>query len=119
MNKTQHLRTSKKTKKQYLSEYAQFPALSKAVLRQMGATWAEIVAHPSNYANAENGVSGFIYYRETEPFASRHLGKIMQCYNWFTEECMGHPWGKPSDLNWLAWFALEHTVGEITNYMED
>ena len=119
MNKTQHLRTSKKTKKQYLSEYAKFPELSKAVLRQMSATWAEIVEHPAGYANAENGVSGFIYYHETEPFAKRNLGLIMQAYHSHTENHIGYPWGKPSDLNWLAWFALEHTVSEITNYMED
>jgi len=108
-----------KTKKEYLSSYAQFPALSKAVLRQIGATWAEIVEHPSSYANAGNGVSGFIYYCETEPFARRNVEEILQCYEWFTEEFVGHPWGKPSDLTWLAWFALEHTVGEITDYMED
>lgn len=109
----------RKTKKEYLSTYAQFPALSKAVLRQMPATWAEIVEHPEGYANAEGGVSGFIYYRETEGFASRNLGRIMQAYDSYTDEHVGHPWGKPSDLTWLAWFALEHTIGEIINYLED
>lgn len=108
-----------KTKEAYLNEFAQFPTLSEAVLTKLGQEWDDLVQSPEDFGNADNGVSGFIYYADTIEFAKQNIEQIHACYNYFTEEHMGHPWGKPADLDWLAKFALEHTIGEIINYLED
>lgn len=43
--------------------------LEKAVLSQIGITRKEFKKNVSDYFNAQNGVSGFIYYGDTHEFA--------------------------------------------------
>ena len=95
-------------------------ALSLAVMRQMGATWNELWEHPEDFRDASAGISGFIYYSETEPFAKRNLENIVLCLNDFESE-IGEPLKKDKDnlLNWYAWFALEHIIDRIMMYKEN
>jgi hypothetical protein len=46
--------------------------LKKAVLKQIGVTEKEFTQNVSNYFNAQNGVSGFIYYSDTHAFALKN-----------------------------------------------
>lgn len=109
---------NKITKKEFL-EQSRNPELAKRVLKQMGADWKEIIAYPEDYRNAGAGVSGFIYYSETEKFAKRNIELILKALNEFEEE-IGEPLKKDNDnyLNWLSWFALENTIQEIMDYKE-
>ena len=80
----------------------------------MGATWAEVWENPEDYRDADAGVSGFIYYNETEPFAKRNIKNILTCLNNLEDE-LGEPLKKDNDnlLNWYAWFALEHIIDKV------
>jgi len=108
-----------KTKKEFLNDFSRNSELAKKVLNQMGASWQEIKECPYNYRDAGAGVSGFIYYSETEPFAKRNIELILQTLNEFEQE-MGEPLKKDNNnlLNWYAWFALENTIQEIIDYLE-
>lgn len=92
--------------------------LFRAVVRQ-GPDWSEIWERPEDFRDAGAGVSGFIYYSDTEPFAKRNMVEIMQCLNDFEDE-IGEPLKKDNDnlLNWLAWFALEHVIDKVMAYKE-
>ena len=94
--------------------------LFRAVMRQMGATWGEVWEYPEDYRDAGAGVSGFIYYSETKPFAKRNLENILLCLN-DLEQDLGEPLKKNNDhlLNWYAWFSLEHIIDKIMMYKED
>jgi hypothetical protein len=110
-----------KTKKDFLTNYSNHPELAKKVLNQMTVSWNEIAVCPDDYRNAAHGVSGFIYYSETVKFAKRNLVLIMRALNEYEREC--GQLDKPTDddtqyFNWLAWFALENTIQEITYYLE-
>ncbi len=109
-----------KTKKDFLENYCGCPELAVKVFNQMGASWQEIKEHPMDYRDASGGVSGFIYYNETEPFAKRNVELILdamkefytdvgECPNWKEE---------PNILNWCAWFALERVIQEVIDYVE-
>ena len=93
--------------------------LFRAVIRQMSATWQEVFECPMDYRDAGAGVSGFIYYTETEKFAKRHIENILSVLNKF-ETNIGEPLKKDNNnlLNWYAWFALEHTIQKIIDYKE-
>jgi len=111
-----------KTKKEFLEKYARHPELAKKVFRQMGADWKEIIKYPEDYRDAGAGVSGFIYYSETVPFAKRNLVLIMNSLNEFEHET-GSPLKKPTDdktqfYNWLSWFALESVIDDVICYKE-
>lgn len=110
----------KKTKKDFLKNYCSCPELAKKVFRQMGATWEELFKCPDDYRTASGGISGFIYYSETEPFAKRNIELILMALNAFEDE-LGEPLKKDNDnlLNWYAWFALEHVVQEVMDYKEN
>lgn len=88
--------------------------LFKQVMRQMSATWEEVWEHPMDYRDAGAGVSGFIYYSETELFARMNIDAILNCLNQFEDE-LGKPLKKDSGnlLNWYAWFALEHIIDKV------
>ena len=110
-----------KTKKEFI-ENCQHPELANKVLNKMGASWNEIIEHPYDYRNAGDGVSGFIYYSETVPFAKSNLVLIQNVLNEFELEC--GVLKKPTDdetqyYNWMAWFALENTIQEIIYYKEN
>jgi len=92
--------------------------LFRAVVRQVG-DWQSMVENPEDYRDAGAGVSGFIYYSETQPFAKRNIEDILACLNDFEQE-IGEPLKKDNDnlLNWYAWFALEHIVQKIMDYKE-
>jgi len=91
--------------------------LFRAVMRQLNASWGEVWEYPEDYRNALNGVGGFIYYNETEPFAKRNIENIMKCIIEFEDET-GVPMHTENDLNWYAWFALEHIIDKIMCYKE-
>ena len=57
-------------KKSCSSDYEK--RLFRAVMRQLSASWSEAWANPRDYRDAGNGVGGFIYNGETEPFAKRN-----------------------------------------------
>lgn len=104
------------TREQYLSE-SRMPELARLVLDQMGMDWEEIIERPEDFRDAGAGVSGFIYYSDTVPFAKDNLVLIMNALNEFESET-GCPLKKPTDdetqfYNWMAWFALESVVDEI------
>lgn len=111
-----------KTKKEFLERFASHPELAKKVFRQMGVDWKEIIEYPEDFRDASSGVSGFVYYRDTVPFAKRNMVLITKALHDFEQE-MGTPLKKPTDdetqyLNWLAWFALENTIDEVMGYKE-
>ncbi len=119
---------AKKTKKEYLEQYAKYPRLSKAVLnklRESGITWYDIVENPNDFRDASNGVPGFTYYKDTVPFGQLHGGIISKVIEDFEEETGTNI--KPPEYaseerdyyNWLAWFALEYVVNEINDYLEN
>ena len=99
--------------------YEEEKSLFRAVMRQMGATWKEVWEHPYYYRTADAGVSGFISYNETEPFAKRNIINILFCLNVLEDE-IGEPLHKDRDnlLNWYAWFALEHVIDKVIQAKE-
>ena len=106
------------TKTKFL-ENCRHPELAKKVLAQIEASWDEIIEHPEDYRDAGAGVSGFIYYNETEPFAKRNIELILKALAEFEDE-IGEPLKKDNNnlLNWYAWFALENTIQEIIDFKE-
>lgn len=90
----------------------------RAVVKQFG-DWDSLFTYPEDCRDASAGVSGFIYYVDTEKFAKRQIVNILHVLNDFEEE-IGEPLIKDNDnlLNWYAWFALEHTVQLIMDYKE-
>ncbi len=109
-----------KTKIEFLKN-CRNPELAKKVLNQMGEEWKEIISRPEDFRDASAGVSGFIYYSETIPFAKRNLVLIINALNEFEQDC--GLLGKPTDdetqyYNWLSWFALENTIDDIMNFKE-
>ena len=92
--------------------------LFKAVIRQVGS-WKDVYERPEDHRDASAGVSGFIYYTDTEKFAKRNIENILKCLTDFESE-IGEPLKKDIDnlLNWYAWFALEHIVDKVMCYKE-
>jgi len=109
-----------KTKKDFLENYCNCPELAKKVFDQMNASWNELKQYPSDYRDAGAGVGGFIYYTDTNKFAKRNIELILETLNDFEDE-IGEPLKKDNNnlLNWYAWFALEHVVQEVIDYLED
>jgi hypothetical protein len=99
----------------------QSPELAKKVFNQLGCTWSELIDNPSDYRNAANGVSGFIYYEETVLFAKKNAALILDALNEFERECglLDKPSGDVAYWNWLAWFALEHVVDQVMYMLEE
>lgn len=93
--------------------------LTKKVLRQIGEKFSFIWENLEDYRDASAGVSGFIYYNETEKFAKKNLQLIYSVLNDFEEE-IGEPIKKDNNniLNWLSWFALEFVISELINIKE-
>lgn len=52
--------------------------LKNAVLNQLGVTEKEMKKYASDYMNAENGLSGFIYYSETFKFTAKNHKLIVE-----------------------------------------
>ena len=50
--------------------------LMNAVLKQIGVTKKEFTSNVTDYQNASNGVSGFIYYTDTHKFALKNQSLI-------------------------------------------
>ncbi len=93
--------------------------LFDAVMEQMGADWDELWKYPSDSRDASAGVSGFIYYTDTESFAEKNIRIILACLQTFEEECGILTKDKDNILNWYAWFALEHIIDKIVRFKED
>jgi Glu-tRNA(Gln) amidotransferase subunit E-like FAD-binding protein len=98
-------------------ENCQFPDLAKKVLRQLAPSWWEVIERPEDFGNASAGVSGFIYYSETEKFAKKNIELILEMYENYQEETGAIL--KDLSLNTLAWFALESVIYEIVKFKED
>ena len=110
---------ARKTKKEFLEDFSKNPELARKVLKQMGIPWKEIIERPMDFRDASMGVSGFTYYNETEPFAKRNIGLILDALAEFEQDCGPiMPQEYDNRLNWLAWFALESTIQEIIDYVE-
>lgn len=106
----------KLSKSKFISE-SRYPELTKKVLNQIGVEWSQLKEYPYDYRDAGAGVSGFIYYSETVPFAKHNLVLIMNALNEFENE-IGEPIKKPTDdetqfYNWLSWFALETVIDDL------
>ena len=108
----------KLTKKNFLKECGN-PELANKVLNQMGADWKELIKYPEDYRDAGNGVSGFIYYSETEPFAKRNIELILKVLAEFEEDCGTLNKPKENILNWYSWFALENTIQDVIYFKEN
>ena len=106
-------------KKEFLNDHAQCQELSKAVLKQMGATWKEVWENPSDFRDAGAGVSGFIYYAETHEFYVKNQKLIDNCIMDYIE-MTGIEFKTENllDKNWKSWFALETTIDEVMNAKE-
>lgn len=93
--------------------------LFNAVIEQIG-DWNEVWDCPLNYRDASGGVSGFIYYTDTEKFACDNMADILLCLNEFEQE-IGEPLKKDDGniLNWYAWFALEHIIDKVMQVKEN
>lgn len=109
------------TEEQFIKDSTN-PDLTRAVLEQIGVDWEDLKDYPEDYRDAGNGVSGFIYYNETVPFAQSHLITIMNAVNQFENEtgCVldKHTYDKTQFYNWLAWFALESVVQDLIDIKE-
>lgn len=97
------------------------PDLSKKVLEQIDDD-ESVFQYPNDYRDASGGVSGFIYYAETLKFAKENLFLITNALNAFENECGRLE--KPQDdetqyYNWMSWFALENTIDELINFLEN
>lgn len=93
--------------------------LFRAVVRQVG-DWAAMWEHPEDYQDAGAGVSGFIYYTDTKPFAKRNLENIIKVLN-DLEQDLSEPLKKDNDnlMNWYAWFALETVASWVMRAKEE
>ena len=109
-----------KTKQDYLTNYTQNPNLAEAVLKQIGEDWKTLKENIQDYQNASHGISGFIYYTDTHKFAKDHFTEIFSAIGDFQDETGTSFRGSQlSDLNFLAWFALETITHEIMYYLEE
>lgn len=111
-----------KTKKDFIENYCTCPELAKKVFNQLGVPWSEIKERPEDFRDAGAGVSGFIYYYDTVPFAKKNLIHITMALNEFESE-IGEPLSKDYGdetgfFNWYAWFALEHVIDQVMTYMD-
>ena len=93
--------------------------LFDAVIKQIG-DWDSIYEYPMDYRDASAGVSGFIYYTDTEKFFKDNCIEILEVLAEFEDE-IGEPLEKDTDnlANWYSWFALEHTIQKIIDYKEE
>jgi hypothetical protein len=105
-----------KLKKKDFLEQCNNAKLSKAVLKQLTASWWEIKERPEDFRNAQHGIGGFIYYNETEKFAKKNIVEILEVLEQFEEETCSFI---KKDLNNLAWFALENTIQEVMYFIEE
>jgi len=108
-----------KTKQNYLTNFTNYPKLAKKVLNQIG-DWKAIKEYPENYLNGARGISGFIYYADTEKFTKRNIFLILKVLgNYQDETGEAYRGDQISDLNWLAWFACETITHEIYQYLKE
>lgn len=138
-----------KTRSQFL-KHCSFPELSRAVLNQIGLTWEEISSRPSDFQNANAGVSGFISYHETHEFTKKHRKTIVEMLEEQADEFgqdvvemvngfgVFRPDGMNKDdkkdlyrllggglpdqgtiTNVMAWYALEETMHQVENFMNE
>lgn len=114
----------KKTKKNFIENYSSNSVLAKLTLQQGQVDWVDIVERPNDYYDPSSGsVPGMIYYNDTVSFAEKNHLKILQALEEFEAE-IGEQLNKPRTedetayYNWLAWFAWEHIMGEVINYLE-
>lgn len=115
----------KKTKKKFLENYASNLELSKLILEQGDVDWVDIVERPHDYYDPSSGsVPGLIYYEDTVKFGKDNHLLILQVLQDFEDE-VGQLKNKPKPtdeteyFNWLSWFAWEHTMSEVINYLEN
>jgi hypothetical protein len=116
---------SKLTKKAYL-EQASNPDLSKVILNYLhrnGVLWSELVTYIDDYQDASCGISGFIFYTDTNKLAKRNLLLFIRAIHNFEQETGSPLTNMPTDdeenyLNFLAWFALESVTHEIQSILE-
>lgn len=111
------------TKKEYL-EFTEHTELAKAVLKQIQDKWTNIIKYTEDFATANAGVSGFIYYNETVDFTTKNYALIDDIIRRFEYET-DVKFIKPSyeegiDIyyNWMAWFALETIIHDIMYWKE-
>ncbi|UAB75137.1 hypothetical protein [Mesoflavibacter sp. SCSIO 43206] len=91
--------------------------LNKKVIKQMGMRFWEIMENLEYYRNAGNGVSGFIYYGETEKFFKKNSILILEAVRNFEEDCGTLEKTEPLS-NWYSWFALENCIQELMDVKE-
>ena len=60
--------------------------LMNAVLKQIGVSKREFTQNASDYQNAQNGVSGFIYYGDTHKFALKNQESINRLLDELADE---------------------------------
>lgn len=134
----------KMTQKAFIAQSSIPAPLIRAVVRQVGG-WESFKESAQDVAShgADGGVSGFIYYSDTIPFAERQRGNITELAERYAEDfgcgvlnmvqgwrCMegaemhdigAAMYGRGDDtqiLNGLAWFALEEVCRDFVNASE-
>lgn len=123
-------------------------ALAANVLARLD-DFKEVVENVNNYRDARNGITGFIYYEETHAFSTANQGAIIEALEYDAEEQgtdiidmvknFGQFGGKMDEeerkdlyrflggcevnqgtvTNVMAWYALERTIYELSNFIEE
>lgn len=123
--------------------------LTNAVINQIGLPFNELKEYANDYRDASSGVSGFIYYVDTHKFALKNRKEIVKLLeetsDSFDENVIdmvknfgmfkgsmdkedlkdlylflgGGKVEQGAVTNIMAWFALEETINELINYLED
>lgn len=137
-----------KSKKEFLKNTFS-PTLTNAVIKQIGLSFNELKECANDYRDASSGVSGFIYYADTHKFALKNRKEVIRLLEEQAEQMdtnvidMVKNFGMykgsmdKDDLkdlynflgggkveqgavaNIMAWFALEETINELINYLEE
>lgn len=137
-----------KSKREFLkSVYSS--VLANAVINQIGLPFAELIKYADDYRDANNGVSGFIYYVDTHKFALKNRKEIVKLLEYSADEqginviemvqgfnvfksnidndemkdlylyLGGAKVEQGSVTNIMAWFALEETINSLINYRDE
>ena len=111
------------TKKEFI-ESTNNPKLTKAILKQGGIDWDDLIKYPEDYYDAASGsVTGMIYYQDTVKFAKKYQDDILDELDLFEDET-GAKLNKPKRINktlyynWLSWFAWENMMSNLINQLE-
>ena len=116
------LSSRKLTQAQFIKS-TENPTLTRAILKQGGVDWADLIKYSEDYYDPGSGsVGGIIYYEDTVKFGKKYQNAILDQLEEFEEETGGKlKKPKRSDAtqyyNWLTWFAWENMMSNLTGQL--